>query len=181
MIDDEEIFKDIPNYEGIYKISNFGNIKSFKYGKEKKKKTSINERGYVVVCLRDNDNNQRNIKVHVLVAIVFHGFEANGKQDLVVDHKDDIKSNCRSDNLQIITQRENTKKHFAKTKGFVGVDFMEQNKKWRSRIFISGKSIHLGLFEKKEIAIDIYKKALENIDLFTGDAKEFKNKIFNYE
>ena len=30
-----EEWKDIPEYEGLYQVSNLGNIKSFKFGKEK--------------------------------------------------------------------------------------------------------------------------------------------------
>lgn len=31
----EEIYKDIEGYEGHYQVSNFGNVKSLKRGKEK--------------------------------------------------------------------------------------------------------------------------------------------------
>ena len=30
-----EEWKDIPEYEGLYQVSNLGNIKSFKFGKER--------------------------------------------------------------------------------------------------------------------------------------------------
>ena len=81
--------------------------------------------------------------------------------------------------MQIITQRENVKKHYGKNKKFIGVIFNERSKKWRARIYISGKNMHLGTFEDEEKAGDIYNKALENINLFDGNVKEFKNKIFN--
>ena len=29
----QEIFKDIPDYEGIYQVSSLGNVKSLKFGK----------------------------------------------------------------------------------------------------------------------------------------------------
>ena len=32
---DDEIWKDIPGYEGAYQCSNLGRIKSLKFGKEK--------------------------------------------------------------------------------------------------------------------------------------------------
>ena len=31
----EEIWKDIPNYEGLYQVSNLGNVKKFKPYKKK--------------------------------------------------------------------------------------------------------------------------------------------------
>lgn len=51
----QEIFKDIEGYEGLYQISNFGNVKSFKcYAniKERILKQSYNLKGYQIVCLR---------------------------------------------------------------------------------------------------------------------------------
>jgi len=32
----EEIWKDIPNYEGLYQVSNLGNVRSLNYNKTKK-------------------------------------------------------------------------------------------------------------------------------------------------
>ena len=34
----EEIWKDIPKYEGMYQVSNFGNVKSLNYGRSGKEK-----------------------------------------------------------------------------------------------------------------------------------------------
>ena len=44
----EEIWKDIPDYEGLYQVSNYGNVKSLsrKTGREKILKPLINEKGY---------------------------------------------------------------------------------------------------------------------------------------
>ena len=63
-MDNKENFKDIPNYEGIYQISNLGNVKSLKYGKERILKPSFNSGGYlhntllllykVRTCLQDH-------------------------------------------------------------------------------------------------------------------------------
>lgn len=56
-----EIFKDVPNYEGIYQVSNFGNVKSFKWDKEKQKKSTVNSNGYLNICLTDNEKKQKRI------------------------------------------------------------------------------------------------------------------------
>lgn len=50
----QEIFKDIDGYEGLYQVSNFGNIKSLKYGKEKILKHCENRYGYLTVTLTKN-------------------------------------------------------------------------------------------------------------------------------
>ena len=56
----EEIWKDIPNYEGLYQASNFGRIKSIQYfnhvnnkiyPREKILKPILNEKGYCRVDL----------------------------------------------------------------------------------------------------------------------------------
>ena len=41
-----EEWKDIPEYEGLYQVSNLGNVKSLKFGKQKLLKPQINSRGY---------------------------------------------------------------------------------------------------------------------------------------
>jgi len=49
-----EVFKDIPNYEGLYQVSNLGNIKSLNYrrtGKSRILKLTENSCGYLKVCL----------------------------------------------------------------------------------------------------------------------------------
>ena len=50
-----EIFKDIKGYEGLYEISNYGRVKSFKWNKEKILKGNINNKGYLRVTLLKNN------------------------------------------------------------------------------------------------------------------------------
>ena len=81
----KEIWKDIKNYEGIYQVSNMGQIKSLKREyktigrnqsseyetifkiKEKILKQASDKDGYKIVCLR-NKGKKENKKVHRLVA-----------------------------------------------------------------------------------------------------------------
>ena len=60
-----EIWRDIPGYEGLYQVSNFGRVKSFHCGRILK--TSWRGKGYVSVTFREN----RKMYVHRLVAEVF--------------------------------------------------------------------------------------------------------------
>ena len=64
-----EIWKDIPNYEGLYQISNFGNVKSLISNKILK--PSKDRFGYV----RFNalkDKKQKTLRIHRLVMEIFN-------------------------------------------------------------------------------------------------------------
>ena len=98
----QEIWKDVVGYEGLYKISNTGRVKSVK--RDKILKEQLNERGYLRVSLSKN-NKQKIYSVHRLVMITFIGYE-EGKQ---VNHIDGDKTNNRLDNLEWTTQSENMK------------------------------------------------------------------------
>lgn len=98
-----EIWKDIPNYEGIYQVSNFGNVRRFICNKYKLLKHNINKKGYHSVCLCKN-NIKRDFRVNRLVAEVFLPNPNNLPQ---VNHKDEDKNNNCVDNLEYCTQKYN--------------------------------------------------------------------------
>lgn len=100
-----EIWKDIPEYEGMYQVSNLGRIKSLNYmgqkGNESILLQRINEDGYCDVRLSKNDHRKRKL-VHRLVLKSFVGFS-----DLTVNHINEIRSDNRLENLEYMTTREN--------------------------------------------------------------------------
>ena len=70
-----EIFADIEGYEGLYQVSNFGNVKSLvgRYGKGEQILKLGNERkGYKTVTLCKNGTRITKT-VHRLVAVTFFG------------------------------------------------------------------------------------------------------------
>lgn len=85
-----EIWKDIPNYENLYQISNLGNVKSIRTNKILKYGYSHN--GYKIVCLKG-----KMFRVHRLVAEAFISNTNNYPQ---VNHKNEIKTDNRVDNLE---------------------------------------------------------------------------------
>lgn len=97
----EEVWKDIPNYEGLYEVSNFGNVYSVR--KKIRLKPGDNGYGYLSVVLCKNGI-QTNYKVHRLVMLAFIGEPPAGCE---VNHIDGNKSNNRLDNLEYITSSEN--------------------------------------------------------------------------
>ncbi len=102
---DIEIFKDIPFFEGVYQVSNFGRVKSLKFGKEKILKPGKNTRGYLAVVLSHNKH-QYNKRIHGLVMLVFKGERTKGQE---VNHIDENKENNFLYNLEYCSKSQNQK------------------------------------------------------------------------
>ena len=121
----EEIWKSVPNYEDYYQVSNLGRVKSLWYNKERILKQTKCSDGYYGVHLYYNKK-RVSIRTHKLLAIVFLNHKPNG-YSLVVDHIDGDYLNNNIENLQLITQRENTsKKNVSKTSKYIGVCYYKQ-------------------------------------------------------
>ena len=91
-----EIWKDIKGYEGKYKISSYGRVKSLHYGRVKILKLRKDKDGYYNIDLHSN-NDVKTFKVHRLVATHFIDNPNNLPQ---INHKDENKSNNNIDNLE---------------------------------------------------------------------------------
>lgn len=101
-----EIWKDIPNYEGLYQVSNWGQVKSLSYnktGKEKIMKPSKDKNGYLHVNLY-KDGKRKSFLVHRLVAMTFI---PNLENLPIINHKDEDKQNNHVDNLEFCTHEYN--------------------------------------------------------------------------
>lgn len=112
---EKEVWKDIPNFEGYYQVSNLGNVKSLKrkdsIGRRINEiimKPTLDSSGYLGVSLFIN-RKRYGKHVHVLVAESFLGHVPNG-QNIVVDHKDRNPTNNKLDNLQLVTHKVNVNK-----------------------------------------------------------------------
>jgi hypothetical protein len=166
-----EQWKDIIGYEGIYKASCIGRIKSldriiinskkikhFKKGNVLKQTQSTNK--YLFVGLHKKGKH-KNFRVHQLVAMAFLNHKPNGYLK-VVDHIDNDIFNNNYHNLQLISNRENSSKD---KKGYSskysGVSW--QCNKWIARIRINGKKVHLGYFLKEHDAYSAVQSKLKEI------------------
>ena len=158
-----EIFKDIPNYEGVYKVSNKGRVKRIlKDGREKFNKLTKLNNGYLAVQLSLNGKGKI-FQIHQLMAITFLGHTPCGHK-IVVDHVNNNHLDNRLDNLQLITQRENTSKDKrGYSSKYIGVIWNKAAKKWQSGIGINGKYKYLGLFKDELEAANAYKERLNEI------------------
>lgn len=109
-----EKWKDVPSYEGYYKISNFGRVKSverilfngsiFHTKKESILKPYKNSNGYMVTRLSKN-NVQKQVQIHRLVAELF----CNKKYTYynTVNHRDSCTYNNVYTNLEWCTNAIN--------------------------------------------------------------------------
>ena len=160
-----EVWKDIPEYEGLYQVSNLGNVRSLNYNRSgivKKLACSIdasNRRTAVLYKIKT----QKTHNVSVLIAITFLNHKPNGHK-IVVDHINNDSLNNNLYNLQLITHRENLskdKKGF--TSKYTGVSRVKSNGKWTSNIRINGELKHLGQFTDEKEAAQAYINELNKI------------------
>lgn len=99
----QEIWKDIPNYEGLYQISNYGRVKTLnpRYNKVESNIKSVRKchDGYYRLDLHKNGV-KKTYYIHKLVALAFL---PNPNNYTVVNHKDENKENNYVDNLEWCT------------------------------------------------------------------------------
>jgi hypothetical protein len=115
----EEIWKDVTDYEGLYQVSDLGNIRSldrevwggrsFYFKKGDIKKQIIGTTGYYTVMLYKN-NKHYTTKVHRIVAM---SFIANPNKYNVVNHLDGNKLNNKISNLEWCTYKQNSTHAFS--------------------------------------------------------------------
>jgi hypothetical protein len=111
----EEQWKDIKGYEGLYEVSNLGNVRSLdRVIKSKHNGTMLRKgqiltpfyeekKGYYQVSLSKDGKNKKH-RVHRLVASAFLD---NPHSYTDVNHKDEVKTNNNVDNLEWCTRKYN--------------------------------------------------------------------------
>lgn len=105
-----EIWKDVVGYEGLYQVSTNGRVRSVgrvnSYGrrqKERIRRPTLNKNGYLYVCLR-RDSESKNKLVHRMVA---EAFIENPDGLRTVNHKNEVKTDNRADNLEWMSLADN--------------------------------------------------------------------------
>jgi len=118
----KEIWKDIPNYEGLYQSSNLGRIRNVNTNRILKQQ--VDHDGYFIITLRKGKA-KRTYKVHRLVAKTF--MPGNHKT-LQVNHISGIKSDNSVSNLEWVTLKENIKHAYK-----IGIYSSEQHSKAQNK------------------------------------------------
>ena len=186
----EEIWKDVPNYEGYYQASNIGRVRSldrtveFSNGRERFYRGGVIkgsvDKGYRRTTL-NIDGVGRYLKFSQIVAMAFLGHEPNG-HTLVVDHINGDRSDNRVENLRIVTQRANTSTCFRSkeetfSSRYVGVNWDKKTSKWASKIYHNGVITALGFYDTELEASNAYQSALSKIDGGSFDPNYYKPKF----
>lgn len=109
-----EIWKAVKGYEGLYEVSNLGNVRSLDRPFKNKQGIAISKgriltpfyeekKGYYQVRLAKNGKN-KTYRIHRLVALAFL---ENPLDYTDVNHKDEDKTNNNVDNLEWCTRKYN--------------------------------------------------------------------------
>ena len=154
------VWKDIKNYEGLYKISNLGNVYSIV--KNKILKPTNNGNNYLIIGLRKN-HIRKNHYIHRLVAEAFIPNPNNYKE---INHLDYNKKNNVIDNLSWCTRKENVNYSKNNMKHKKSITHSNTNEKYIT--YSKSKNVFRVIINKKE-------KTFKNIN----DAIKYRNKVLN--
>lgn len=111
-----EEFKPVVGYEGLYEVSNLGNVKSLstttitvtghsRTTKEKLLKPGMNSRGYMFVAL----SKKGKVKYYLVHRLVAASFIKNPTKKRTVNHMDGDRTNNKLSNLEWTTHLENSR------------------------------------------------------------------------
>ena len=150
-----EEWKDIIGFEGLYKVSNFGNVLSVSSGRNLK--LGMHSKGYHQINLC-KDGKKKTKFVHRLVVEAFIGSD-----DRIVNHKDAVRTNNNISNLEYVNRREHTT--HANGERMTGALKRKGKDFWYSSIRLDGKLCHLGHFSTAEEASAAYHRVLKFMGL----------------
>lgn len=164
----KEEFVDIKDYEGLYQISNYGNVKSLgrvinngKYIRTSVdiiSSTQYNTGGYKIVTLWKGKKKQT-FTIHKLVATAF--LTKNNTINGVINHIDNNKDNNKITNLEIVSQLYNSNCH--KTTNGVRKNISGN---YTVRVSINGSRVTLGTYKTEQEAVVVRNNKLKELDTF---------------
>ena len=144
-----EEWKDIPNYEGLYKVSTLGSVRSLdKYVNHWRGGTRFVKGCVLNPCKRSKNspylavvlhkNGRKTFNIHSLVGITFLNYKAE-KNVIVLDHINEVVTDNRLENLRIISHSENIGRNRG---GSMYGAITKVGRKFRLRVM----NIHIGMY-----------------------------------
>lgn len=153
---ENEIWKDIEGFEGLYQVSNMGRVKN---KKQHVLKPQIYD-GYFCVGLHKKEFHKI-VKIHKLMGI--HFLNNKYKEGFVIDHIDGNRTNNSISNLRWVKKSQNeinSKIGRNNKSGYKGVCFDITHNRWLSFWEENGKQ-KIKRFKTKEEAIEYRRKMVE--------------------
>lgn len=120
----------------------------------------LHHHGYIIVRVND-----KLVPAHRIIYEMHNGQIPEGME---IDHINRIKTDNRIENLRLATRRQNSCNLGTNTSGVPGVYWCKQQSKWRARIFVNGRNIHLGLFKDINDAAEARRKAEADVENNSG-------------
>lgn len=164
----QEIWKDIKGYEGLYQVSNLGNIKSLsritsgkKYGIHKLKEKILRPskcNKYYQVFLRKNNKT----KVYYVHRLVGEAFIINLNNCSDINHKDGNTHNNNIKNLEWCTRSENIKHSYRVLNRKVNINNLLKRNRMVNQYDLNGNFIKTWK-SIKEASIFLNRKNIQSI------------------
>ena len=135
-----EVWKDIKNYEGLYQISNLGNVRNIRTNRNMAFTKSTKKRNYYKVLL-SKQNQRKSYSVHRLVA---EHFIPNPNNYPCVNHKNQNTFDNTIDNLEWCTYEYNNKYGTTdvKRKLVSIINYLEMNYKSETEAITMAKELY---------------------------------------
>lgn len=137
------------------------------YSKKTGKRVGVNStNGYIQITVKG-----RLYQAHRLAWCLYHG-----ENPLYIDHINGNRADNRICNLRNCSERENMQNQVQHRNGKrVGANFSKEKGKWRAKIQIHGKRVHIGYYDTEEEACAAYSFASAHLDLYENYKPRIKN------